>query len=150
MAGLGCGRVGATMPRRTSAISLAGAIVDGEIVALDEQGNSDFGILQEQISAVRAGRRSATSGLIYEVFDLLYLDGRSLLEVPLEDRKRLLKSVIKSTPHVRFASHVETDGVEFYEAAKKLHVEGIVAKHRRSRYEPGRRTTTWLKIKIRP
>jgi bifunctional non-homologous end joining protein LigD len=125
------------------------AIVDGEIVALDEHGTSDFGILQERISGLRAGHGSV-AGLVYEVFDLLYLDGRSLLAVPLEDRKRLLKSVLKSTPHVRFASHVETEGVDFYEAAKRLHVEGIVAKHRRSRYEPGRRTTTWLKVKIRP
>jgi bifunctional non-homologous end joining protein LigD len=127
------------------------AIVDGEIVALDEQGNSDFGILQERISALRAGRGAgAAGGLVYEAFDLLYLDGRSLLDVPLEDRKRLLKSVLKPGNQIRYASHVENDGLDFLEAAERLGVEGIVAKHRRSRYEPGRRTTTWLKIKIRP
>ena len=133
---------------RPTWIEAGEAIVDGEVVAFDESGNPDFGVLQEKISAVRAGRPA--SGLVYQVFDLLYLDGRSLLAVPLEDRKRLLKSVLKSTSQVRFASHVETEGLDFYEAAKGLHVEGIVAKHRRSRYEPGRRTTTWLKVKIRP
>jgi bifunctional non-homologous end joining protein LigD len=124
------------------------AIVDGEVVASDENGTPDFGVLQEKISAIRAGRPA--SGLVYQVFDLLYLDGKSLLDVPLEDRKRLLKSVLKRSRRVQYASHVDTEGVDFYEAAKKLGVEGVVAKHRRSRYEPGRRTNTWLKIKIRP
>ncbi len=127
------------------------AIVDGEVVAPDEHGNPDFGVLQERISSVRSGRGAGPAGgLIYQAFDLLYLDGRSLLAVPLEDRKRLLKSVLKETRRVRFASHVETEGLEFHEAARRLGVEGIVAKHRRSRYEPGRRSPTWLKIKIRP
>ena len=126
------------------------AIVDGEVVAFDEHGTPDFGVLQEHISDVRAGRANATRGLVYQAFDLMYLDGRSLLAVPLEERKRLLKSVLKESARVRYASHVETEGVAFYEAARKLNVEGIVGKHRRSRYEPGRRSPTWLKIKIRP
>ena len=124
------------------------AIVDGEVVAFDENGTPDFGVLQEKISALRAGQRA--SGLLYQAFDLLYLDGKSLLDVPLEDRKRLLKSVLKDSRRARYASHVETEGVDFYAAAQKMGVEGVVAKHRRSRYEPGRRTNTWLKIKIRP
>ena len=129
------------------------AIVDGEVVALDEDGAPDFGLLQEAISGLRAGGRAATSGtsrLRYQAFDLLYLDGRSLLRVPLEDRKRLLRSVLRETPRVRFASHVEADGVAFHKAAGDLGLEGIVAKLRRSAYEPGRRTPAWLKIKIRP
>jgi len=124
------------------------AIVDGEIVAIDDAGVPDFSLLQERISALRAGR--AASGLIYQVFDLLHHDGRSLLRVPLEDRKRLLRSVLKDSKRVRFASHIETEGLAFYRAAERMGVEGIVAKHRRSRYEPGRRAATWLKIKIRP
>jgi bifunctional non-homologous end joining protein LigD len=124
------------------------AIVDGEVVAFDENGTPDFGVLQEKISAIRSGRSAA--GLVYQAFDLLYLDGRSLVDVPLEDRKRLLKSVLKATRRVQYASHIETEGVDFYEAARKMNVEGVVAKHRRSHYEPGRRTNTWLKIKIRP
>ncbi len=126
------------------------AIVDGEVVAFDEHGTPDFGVLQERISTVRGGHGATGSGLVYQAFDLLYLDGRSLLAVPLEDRKRLLKSVLKPTKRVKFASHVETEGLDFHAAARRLNVEGIVAKHRRSRYEPGRRSPTWLKIKIRP
>jgi bifunctional non-homologous end joining protein LigD len=120
------------------------AVVDGEVVALDDDGRPDFSLLQTKL-----GDKEAT-GLVYQVFDLLYLDGRSLLDVPLEDRKRLLRSVLKDHPRVRFASHVVGDGKAFFDAASKLGVEGMVAKLRRSRYEPGRRTGAWLKIKIRP
>jgi bifunctional non-homologous end joining protein LigD len=120
------------------------AIVDGEVVAVDEDGRPDFSLLQTKLGDKEA------NGLVYQAFDLLYLDGRSLLDVPLEDRKRLLKSVLKDHPRVRFASHVVGEGKTFFEAASKLGVEGMVAKLRRSRYEPGRRTGAWLKIKIRP
>jgi bifunctional non-homologous end joining protein LigD len=133
-------------------IDASQAIVDGEVVALDEEGAPDFGLLQEAISGLRS--RGAGNGppprLVYQVFDLLYLDGRSLLRVPLEDRKRLLRSVLRESSRVRFASHVEGDGIAFHAAAKKLNLEGIVAKLRRSRYEPGARSPAWLKIKIRP
>ncbi len=124
------------------------AIVDGEVVALDDDGRPDFGLLQERISESRSGR--TTSGLVYQVFDLLYADGRSLLGVPLEDRKRLLRSILRETSRVRFASHVTGEGLAFMEAARSKGLEGIVAKLRRSAYEPGRRTPAWLKLKIRP
>jgi bifunctional non-homologous end joining protein LigD len=124
------------------------AIVDGEVVAVDEDGRPDFSLLQERISSSRAGR--SASGLVYQVFDLLYFDGKSLLKVPLEDRKRLLRSILRETSRVRYASHVEGEGLAFMEAAKSRGLEGIVAKLRRSPYEPGRRTPAWLKIKIRP
>ena len=120
------------------------AIVDGEVVALDEAGRPDFGLLQERLGA------KGSPGLVFQAFDLLYLDGRSLLDVALEDRKRLLKSVLRPHPRVRFAAHVEAEGETFHEAAAAQGLEGIVAKLRRSRYEPGRRSTAWLKIKIRP
>src|SRR4029078_11838182 len=134
------------------------AIVDGEVVALDDDGRPDFSLLQTKL-----GDKTAT-GLVYQVFDLLYHDGRSLLDVPLEDRKRLLKSVLREHPRVRFAAHVAGEGLglcefaarvdgaglAFFEAAKGLGVEGMVAKLRRSRYEPGRRSNACLKIKIRP
>src|SRR6478752_9773936 len=141
------------------------AIVDGEVVALDGDGRPDFSLLQERISERRTGsggvgRRGAGRGtgdgataagpLVYQVFDLLYLDGRSLLSVPLEDRKRLLRSVLKESNRVRYASHVVGEGEAFMEAARQNQLEGVVAKLRRSRYEPGRRTPAWLKLKVRP
>ena len=69
---------------------------------------------------------------------------------PLEDRKRLLRSVLKEHPRVRYAAHIEGEGLAFHAAAASQGLEGVVAKLRRSRYEPGRRSSAWLKIKIRP
>jgi bifunctional non-homologous end joining protein LigD len=123
------------------------AIVDGEVVALDDSGRPDFSLLQERIGEARAGR---PAGLVYRAFDLLHFDGRSLLDVPLEHRKRLLELVLRPSSRVGYASHVDTEGVAFFEAAAAQGLEGVVAKQRRSRYEPGRRVTTWLKLKARP
>ncbi len=163
------------------------AVVDGEVVALDEHGNADFGLLQDRtglrgLGVARGERRPgpanrgttpegrapapggrapapggrapapggrAPAPLVYQVFDLLHLDGRSLLGVPLEDRKRLLRHVIRDTARVRYLSHVDADGLDLYQAARAHGVEGIVAKLRRSTYDPGRRTRAWLKVKIR-
>ena len=129
-------------------IAARDAVVDGEVVALDPAGRPDFALLQERISMARAGRR--TSGLVYEVFDLLHLDGRSLLEVPLEERKKLLRLVLREGPVVRYAGHVESEGATFLAAARQQGLEGIVAKRRRSPYLPGERTRAWLKVKVRP
>ena len=123
------------------------AIVDGEVVALDERGRPDFSLLQERISLGRTGRPVP---LVFQAFDLLYHDGRSLLDVALEDRKRLLQLVLRPTNRVQLAQPIDTEGIAFFEAVKAQELEGIVAKHRRSRYEPGRRTSAWLKIKARP
>ncbi len=135
------------------------AILDGEVVALNAAGEPDFGRLQAW-PGMAHGRRGPTAAaetdmeprpaaLVYEVFDLLYLDGLSLLEVALEDRKRLLRSVVLDSPTVRYAGHVVGDGEAFYAAVAERGLEGMVAKMRGSRYEPGRRSRSWLKVKLR-
>jgi bifunctional non-homologous end joining protein LigD len=130
------------------------AIVDGEVVALDDAGRPRFSLLQDR-TGIRTGRLPGTgrkgepAPIVYQAFDLLHLDGRSLLGVPLEERKRLLRSRLREHPLVRYASHVEADGRAFLEAARAQELEGIVAKLRRSPYEPGRRSKAWLKLKIR-
>jgi bifunctional non-homologous end joining protein LigD len=125
------------------------AIVDGEVIALDDAGEPDFARLQAGIKG-RAGLAARGSPFLYQVFDLLRLDGRSLLAEPLEERRRLLGDVIRVDPRVRLSEHVDRDGLAFFEAARKRGLEGIMAKDRRSPYEPGKRTMTWQKIKIRP
>ena len=142
-------------------INARDAIVDGEVVALRPDGTADFSLLQDATgvkgpgsarlggTGVRGEARDAIP-LAYEVFDLLYLDGRSLVDVPLEDRKRLLRAVLREHPIVRYAGHVESEGETFFRAASERGVEGMVAKLRRSRYEPGRRSRAWLKLKVRP
>jgi bifunctional non-homologous end joining protein LigD len=135
------------------------AILDGEVVALDGNGRPDFGLLQARN---RPGRRRSGGGagggdasghdaaptIVCEVFDLLYLDGRSLVDVPLEERKRLLRSVVRDS-RIRYAGHVVRDGEDFYAAVSRLGLEGMVAKLRGSRYEPGRRSAAWAKVKRR-
>ncbi len=140
------------------------AVVDGEVVALDADGRPSFSLLQERTGLrgleVATGRRSADAPslapeeraaipLVYWVFDLLYLDGRSLLAVPLVERKALLARVLRPHPMVRYAPHVETDGEAFLEAAREQGLEGVVAKRRDAPYEPGKRGRSWLKIKLR-
>jgi bifunctional non-homologous end joining protein LigD len=136
------------------------AIVDGEVVAFDDEGRPDFGLLQVAAGmghfgpAAGDGRQRRADGarpaaVIYHVFDLLYLDGRSLIAVPLEQRKRLLRSVLREHDLVRYGGHIEADGETFLEAVRQQGLEGIIAKLRSSRYEPGRRSRAWLKIKIR-
>jgi len=130
------------------------AIVDGEVVALDPDGRPSFSLLQDR-TGIRTGRAPGTghhgppAPVVYQAFDLLHLDGRSLLAVPLEERKRLLRSRLRPHPLVRYASHVEGEGRAFTEAARAQELEGIVAKLRRSPYEPGRRARSWLKVKLR-
>jgi bifunctional non-homologous end joining protein LigD len=129
-------------------LDAADAVLDGEVIAIDVHGEPDFALLQAQI---RRRGAAATGGLVvYRVFDLLELNGISLLEVPLEERKARLKAVLRDDPRVRYSDHVIGDGIASFEAARVRHLEGIVAKRRDSPYEPGKRGGNWLKIKIRP
>jgi bifunctional non-homologous end joining protein LigD len=125
------------------------AIVDGEVIALDGHGEPDFALLQTRIKGRGVGGAEPTP-FVYEIFDLLHLDGRSLLDEPLEERRRLLAGVLRPDPRVRLSEHVEADGIAFFEAARARGLEGIMAKHRHSPYVPGKRTDRWQKIKIRP
>jgi bifunctional non-homologous end joining protein LigD len=123
-------------------------IVDGEMIALDVRGEPDFALLQARIK----GRGVATelAPFVYEVFDLLHLDGRSLLDEPLEERRRLLAKALRPDPRVRLSEHIEANGIAFFEAARARGLEGIMAKDRQSRYVPGARSMAWQKVKIRP
>ncbi|HEX2471041.1 MAG TPA: non-homologous end-joining DNA ligase [Candidatus Limnocylindrales bacterium] len=129
-------------------ISARQAIVDGEVIALDDHGEPDFALLQARIKGRGVG--GAVNPFVYEVFDLLYLDGRSLLDEPLEVRRRLLADVLRPDPRVRLSEDIEGEGIAFYEAAQARGLEGIMAKDRRAPYQPGARTMSWQKIKIRP
>ena len=124
------------------------AIVDGEVIALDERGEPDFALLQARIKG--KGSPGAPTPFVYEVFDLMWLDGRSLIAEPLDVRRRLLKDVLRPDPRVRLSEDIASDGIAFFEAAKVRALEGIMAKDRRSAYEPGKRTMAWQKVKIRP
>ncbi|MGC1454587.1 MAG: non-homologous end-joining DNA ligase [Nitrospirota bacterium] len=118
------------------------AVMDGEIVVVDDQGRADFQALQHY-------QGSGSSHLVYYVFDLLYFRGHDLTGLPLLRRKELLKKVLPSSPKIKFSSHVEKEGVLFYGVSKEKGLEGIVAKHSQSIYETGKRSRQWLKVKTR-
>ena len=124
------------------------AIVDGEVIALDDHGEPDFALLQARIKG--KGRGGEATPFVYEVFDLMWLDGRSLVDEPLEVRRRLLKDVLRADPRVRLSEDIAENGLAFFEAAKVRGLEGIMAKDRRSLYQPGKRSMAWQKVKIRP
>jgi bifunctional non-homologous end joining protein LigD len=129
-------------------LSAKSAIVDGEVIALDDRGEPDFALLQARIKG--RGAPAEPTPFLYEVFDLLHLDGRSLLDEPLEERRRLLAAALRPDPRVRLSEHVVETGIAFFEAARARSLEGIMAKDRRSPYVPGKRTDRWQKVKIRP
>ena len=129
-------------------ISARQAIVDGEVIALDDRGEPDFALLQERIKG--RARGGTANPFVYEVFDLMFLDGRSLLDEPLEVRRRLLADVLRPDPRVRLSEDIAGEGIAFFEAAKPRGLEGIMAKDRRAPYLPGKRAMTWQKVKIRP
>jgi bifunctional non-homologous end joining protein LigD len=119
------------------------AILDGELVALDEHGRSSFQLMQQR--AVR-GRRPAMQ---YFVFDLLQLDGRSLREEPLEKRRAALEKFLGKGDATVLPSPVfDVTPGDLLHAVREQDMEGIVAKRRGSHYEPGRRSGAWLKCRI--
>jgi bifunctional non-homologous end joining protein LigD len=124
------------------------AIVDGELVALDSAGRSNFQKLQN-----RAGVRNPSQQLLesipalYYAFDLLYCDGYDLRKVELEQRKGLLKQILRPNDRIRYSEHEIEKGKELYEAARQQSLEGIIGKKRDSAYM-GQRTSLWLKFKI--
>jgi bifunctional non-homologous end joining protein LigD len=118
------------------------AILDGEIVVVDDQGRPDFGMLQNY-------RKTGKGHLLYYVFDLPYFQGHDLKDLPLLRRKEILKKVLPPDPKIRFSDHISQEGVLFYDAVRKKGLEGIIAKHSQGAYRTGRRSRQWLKIKVR-
>jgi len=133
------------------AVPASTALFDGELVATDDQGRPSFGLLQQRMhiaDPAEARRRSAEVPVAYVVFDLLHLDGNDLTGLPLRDRRRLLDQVLEPGSRWR-CSPLHHDGPALLEAATAAGLEGVVAKRLDSKYEPGKRTRTWLKVKVR-
>ncbi|HEX3685038.1 MAG TPA: DNA ligase D [Bryobacteraceae bacterium] len=125
------------------------AWLDGEICVLDENGRGRFEMIQPRIGA-NAGavpRLAETTPVTLFLFDVLYVDGYDLRGVPLEERKRLLQTIVTPGGAVRVSETFHTGGEEMFEAARQMGLEGILAKDRRSTYE-GRRSNCWLKLKV--
>jgi bifunctional non-homologous end joining protein LigD len=139
------------LSRLNRALSHHRAILDGEIVAFDASGRPDFGALQGRmhLTAESQVRRLAKSAPVtYVLFDLLWLDGHSLMERPYEERRARLAELGLAGERWQTPDHVVGRGAELLEAGRAQGLEGIVAKKLGSRYEPGRRSPCWVKVKI--
>ncbi|WP_291910989.1 DNA ligase D [Chitinophaga sp. CB10] len=118
------------------------AVVDGEIVALNDNGDPDFQALQNFLKHGRSAH------IVYYIFDLLWYEGRDMRQLPLLERKQLLESILPpDNPVLQYSNHITGEGTAFFEAAVKRGLEGIMAKAADSAYSTGRRSESWLKIK---
>lgn len=125
------------------ALPISSAILDGEVVATRSDGVSDFSRLQ---AALASGSPDA---LTYMVFDLLYLDGHDLRDVPLVERKGVLREMLHdSASAIRYVEHFETPGAAFHRGTCEVGLEGSVSKRADRPYEPGR-SHDWIKVKCR-
>ncbi|CEJ70794.1 putative ATP-dependent DNA ligase YkoU [Chryseobacterium oranimense G311] len=116
-------------------------ILDGEIVAYDEHGKPNFQLLQ-QIGD------NPNLALTYQVFDLLWLNGHSTEDLPLLQRKELLKEALTETDIIKYCDHIPEKGIDFFNQMKQMKLEGMIAKKADSLYVEDHRTTDWLKIKF--
>lgn len=124
------------------ALPLNTAILDGEVVVVDKKGRSSFQSLQQSMS-------SAGATFVYQVFDVIYLDGYSLTRTTLVDRKAVLESLLapdKSRGQLRYSDHVVGNGEKFFTQACEYGIEGIISKRAGSAYE-STRNKNWLKVK---
>ncbi|MDP9054563.1 MAG: DNA ligase D [Acidobacteriota bacterium] len=131
-------------------IAAGQAILDGEIVVLDKNGVSRFELIQSRIHSQDANaiaRMLEKNPAHFYAFDLLYLDGYDLRKVPLIERKKLLREIVKPFPLLRVSEHFENDGERLLDAAREGGLEGLMAKCATSVYE-SRRSRNWLKIKL--
>ena len=126
------------------------AVFDGEIVAIDEDGRPSFGLLQQRLNLSRdtdIRNAEAEIPILFYAFDIPYLEGYELTKCPLSARKALLERALLPSDRILLLDHFDEEGEAAYEAARRLGLEGIVAKRMESVYEPGKRSRDWLKIK---
>ena len=116
------------------------AVIDGEIVVINEKGVSDFSSLQNW-------RSESDGDLLFYMFDILWMDGNDLMHLPLTERREILKSLTPPEDNIRISETFDAGATEFFEVAKELKLEGIIAKKADSKYYPGQRSKEWLKIK---
>lgn len=118
------------------------AVIDGEIIVLNDKGVSNFGDLQNW-------RSEADGDLVYYVFDVLWYDRKNLMGLPLNQRQAILKEILPvNDDRVRVSKVFNASGIDFFNAAERMGLEGIIAKKASSTYSPDLRSKEWLKIKV--
>lgn len=122
-----------------------GTVIDGELVATDNDGRPDYPRLRARLAGGDRLRDEIPTA--YLAFDALYLEGRPLLRQPVLRRRARLAKAVEGGGHMFVPQHIEEDGVELFEACLERGLEGVVAKHVQSPYVPGQRSPFWLKVK---
>jgi DNA ligase D-like protein (predicted ligase) len=122
-----------------------GSVIDGELVATDNDGRPDYPRLRERLAG--GARLLEKIPTAYLAFDALYMDDKPLFRQPLSRRRARLKKAVEAGGHIFVPDHIEEDGVELFEACLERGLEGVVAKHKLSPYVPGQRSPFWLKVK---
>jgi len=115
-------------------------VLDGEIIVLNDEDQPDFQLLQHYES-------NTDRPIQYYVFDILELKGKSLVDLPLLERKKILKKVLKTNEVIKYSDHIVGEGKAFFDEIRKRNMEGVMAKKADSYYYTGKRTAEWLKIK---
>lgn len=123
------------------------AVLDGDIVAMGSAGHPDIELLRPRLNQLlRAPAQGARGSLVYELSDILSLDGQLLTDLPLWERKNILHSHVEPSKTAQLVEFVEGDGIAFYDAVCEHGLEGMIAKEKRGAYHPGRRSRAWLEI----
>jgi bifunctional non-homologous end joining protein LigD len=132
------------------AVGATRLVLDGEVVAFDESGRPSFGLLQNRMHVLgeaKVRRLARDVPIAYLIFDVMYVDGRSTMEQPYAERRKLLKKLKLKGAHWDTPDHYVDDGPAIIAASKAQQLEGVMAKRLDSTYQPGRRSDAWLKIK---
>jgi bifunctional non-homologous end joining protein LigD len=116
------------------------AIIDGEIVVFDESGKPNFQKLQNY-------QNRDKYAIQYFVFDIIELEGKSLTNLPLIERKEILKKYLGNATVIKYCDHVEGEGKVLFQEMRKMNLEGMIAKKKNSKYHIGKRSPDWLKLK---
>ncbi|MFD0749155.1 DNA ligase D [Mucilaginibacter calamicampi] len=118
------------------------AVLDGELLVLNDKGISDFGAMQNW-------RSEADGNLVFYIFDILWYEGKNLMGLPLAERQAVLQSILPSdNDHIRQSKIFDANGIDFFSAAERMGLEGIIAKKANSVYTSDLRSKEWLKIKV--
>jgi DNA ligase D-like protein (predicted ligase) len=136
------------------------AIIDGEIVVADGEGHPSFDALRPRLHAVAEQRfgpigpppeflkpRKVSGQVSFQAFDLLWLDGRSIVDRPLWQRKNRLHEILRPGPQFAAVDFVDDEGIAFFDAVVQRRLEGVVAKEKASLYAPGRRSRAWREVR---
>jgi len=138
------------LSRLNRALSSHSAVLDGEVVAFDEENRPSFAVLQQRMhlaAKAQVNRLAKSTPVTYMIFDLLWLDGHSLMDLAYLERRERLASLQLTGERWQTPEHIVGHGSEVLQASAEQGLEGVVAKRLDSTYQPGRRSGSWVKVK---